>query len=88
VVFWSKLASPVIGIMMLIMSLPFVMRDIRSSDIGKHLMAGILIGVVFFLISQTLGFAGIIYNVSPVLVAWSPVVLLGIAIVFLYRRHI
>jgi lipopolysaccharide export system permease protein len=88
VVFWSKLASPVIGIMMLIMSLPFVMRDIRSSDIGKHLMAGILIGVVFFLISQTLGFAGIIYNVSPVLVAWSPVVLLGIAIVFLYRRYI
>ncbi|MDX1344383.1 MAG: LPS export ABC transporter permease LptG [Sedimenticolaceae bacterium] len=88
VVFWSKLASPLIGIMMLIMTLPFVMRDIRSTDIGKHLMAGIFIGVVFFLVSQTLGFAGMIYDVSPVLVAWSPVILLGVAIAFLYRRFL
>jgi lipopolysaccharide export system permease protein len=88
VVFWSKLASPLIGIMMLIMALPFVMRDIRSTDIGKHLMAGIFIGVIFFLISQTLGFAGMIYDVPPLLVAWSPVILLGAAIVFLYRRYL
>ncbi|MGD9295923.1 MAG: LptF/LptG family permease, partial [Chromatiales bacterium] len=88
VVFWSKLASPLIGIMMLIMTLPFVMRDIRSTDIGKHLMAGIFIGVIFFLVSQTLGFAGMIYDVSPIVVAWSPVFLLGAAIVFLYRRYL
>ena len=88
VVFWSKLATPVLGIMMLIMSLPFVMRDIRSTDIGKHLMAGILIGVVFFLVSKTLGYAGVAFDISPVVVAWAPVALLGIAIAFLYRRYV
>lgn len=87
VVFWSKLAVPVLSIMMLIMSLPFVMRDIRNTDIGKHLMAGILVGVLFFLISQTLGHAGVIFDVSPILVAWTPVALLGVAILFLYRRY-
>jgi lipopolysaccharide export LptBFGC system permease protein LptF len=51
-------------------------------------MAGIFIGVIFFLISQTLGFAGMIYDVPPLLVAWSPVILLGAAIVFLYRRYL
>ncbi|MEJ2322113.1 MAG: LPS export ABC transporter permease LptG [Gammaproteobacteria bacterium] len=86
--FWSKLAVPVISIMMLMMSLPFVMRDIRSTDIGKHLIAGIMIGVLFFLVSRTLGFAGMIYDVSPIAVAWLPVVLLGIAIAFLYRRYV
>jgi lipopolysaccharide export system permease protein len=74
--------------MMLIMTLPFVMRDIRSTDIGKHLMAGIFIGVIFFLVSQTLGFAGMIYDVSPLVVAWSPVLLLAAAILFLYRRYL
>jgi lipopolysaccharide export LptBFGC system permease protein LptF len=60
----------------------------RTVGIGLAVLVALLIGVVFFLMSQTLGFAGMIYDVSPVVVAWSPVILLAVAIGFLYRRYL
>lgn len=86
VVFWSKMVVPVLSVLLLLLSLPFVMKDIRNADMGKHLMAGSITGILFFLVSKTAGFAGVIYDVSPILVAWIPVVLIAAATAWLYRR--
>lgn len=86
VVFWSKMVVPVLSMLLLLLSLPFVIKDIRNADMGKHLMAGSIIGVLFFLVSKTAGFAGVVYDVSPLLVAWLPVLLIAGATAWLYRR--
>jgi lipopolysaccharide export system permease protein len=86
VVFWSKLLVPVLSVLLLLLSLPFVIRDIRNADMGKHLMAGAITGVLFFLVSKTAGFAGVVYDMSPLLVAWLPVLFIAAATAWLYRR--
>lgn len=86
VVFWSKMVVPVLSILLLLLSLPFVIKDIRNADMGKHLMVGSITGVLFFLVSKTAGFAGVIYDVSPLLVAWIPVLFIAAATAWLYRR--
>lgn len=86
VVFWSKMVVPVLSVLLLLLSLPFVTRDIRNADMGKHLMAGSITGVLFFLVSKTAGFAGVVYDASPLLVAWIPVLLIAAATAWLYRR--
>ena len=86
VVFWSKTVIPVLSVLLLLLSLPFVIKDIRNADMGKHLMAGSITGVLFFLVSKTAGFAGVVYDVSPLLVAWIPVLIIAGATAWLYRR--
>ena len=86
VVFWSKMVVPVLSVLLLLLSLPFVIKDVRNADMGKHLMAGSITGVLFFLVSKTSGFAGVVYDVSPLLVAWIPVLLIAGATAWLYRR--
>jgi lipopolysaccharide export system permease protein len=86
VVFWSKMVVPVLSVLLLLLSLPFVIKDIRNTDMGKHLMAGSIVGVLFFLVSKTAGFAGVVYDVSPLMVAWIPVFIIAAATAWLYRR--
>ncbi len=86
VVFWSKMVVPVLSVLLLLLSLPFIIKDNRNADMGKHLMAGSITGVLFFLVSKTAGFAGVVYDVSPLLVAWIPVLLIAGATAWLYRR--
>ncbi|HBH36508.1 MAG TPA: LPS export ABC transporter permease LptG [Gammaproteobacteria bacterium] len=86
VVFWSKMVVPVLSVLLLLLSLPFVIKDIRNADMGKHLIVGAITGVLFFLVSKTAGFAGVVYDVSPLLVAWMPVLLIAAATAWLYRR--
>ena len=86
VIFWSKMIVPVLSVLLLLLSLPFVIKDIRNADMGKHLMAGAIVGVLFFLVSKTAGFAGVVYDVSPLLVAWIPVLFIAAATAWLYRR--
>lgn len=86
VVFWSKTVVPVLSVLLLLLSLPFVIKDIRNADMGKHLMAGSIVGVLFFLVSKTAGFAGVVYDISPLLVAWIPVSIIAGATAWLYRR--
>ncbi|MEN8214186.1 MAG: LPS export ABC transporter permease LptG [Pseudomonadota bacterium] len=86
VVFWSKMVTPVLSMLLLLLSLPFVVRDIRNADMGKHLMTGAITGVLFFLISKTAGFAGVIYDFSPLFVAWIPVMCVAAATAWMYHR--
>ncbi len=86
VVFWSKMVVPVLSVLLLLLSLPFVIKDIRNADMGKHLMAGSIVGVLFFLVSKTAGFAAVVYDISPLLVAWIPVSIIAGATAWLYRR--
>lgn len=68
---WQKLSLPVMTAAMIMLSLPFVFGPARSASLGWRIMLGGIIGVVFFFLSQILGYSGLIVQISP---AWTTLV--------------
>ena len=86
IAFWSRLAVPVLGMLMLVLALPFTLVSMRNIDIAKRLTAGAIFGVVVFLTVKSANFAGVVYGLPPMLVAWGPVLLLALGLVIYIRR--
>jgi lipopolysaccharide export system permease protein len=78
VALWSRVARTLSTILLAVLAVPFVFGPLRSSGAGSRTAIGIGIGVVFVLVNRTLETSGDVYGLSPLLVAWAPVVLLGI----------
>jgi lipopolysaccharide export system permease protein len=87
IAFWSKLAIPVLSLLMLLLALPFTINNMRNVDVGRNLVAGALLGVLIYLVNKSAAFLALIYAVSPIAVAWVPVLLLA-TVIMLYMRRI
>lgn len=84
--FWNKLMSPVAAAVMMVLAVPFVFSQMRSSGVGSRLMIGIMLGLAFYVISRGFGYFGLIYGVPPALGAVVPTLLfLGFAAWMLRR---
>ncbi|MEO1574521.1 MAG: LPS export ABC transporter permease LptG, partial [Pseudomonadota bacterium] len=83
---WSRIASVVTVFLMSLLALPFVFGSLRSSGAGTRLVIGVLFGVAYYLVSQTLANSGTVYGLNPVLTAFSPPLLLSLIIAFLMSR--
>ena len=77
IVLWSRTARFVALMLVLMLALPFSLGPMRSTGQGARTIVGILIGVGFVLMSQTLENSGQIMGLSPVLTGWLPTALLG-----------
>jgi lipopolysaccharide export system permease protein len=86
VAFWSKLLMPVMTLIMVFLSVPFVFGVLRSVGIGQRIFVGALVGLGFFLLNRVFGHMAIVYELSPLLVASLPAILfLSISIWFTRR---
>ena len=85
VAFWTKLATPMATVVMLILSVPFVMGNLRSVSAGQRVFTGALLGTIFYLVGRAFSFLVVVYELPPVLVALFPLTI-GIA-VFSYFLH-
>ena len=47
-------------------------RSLRSAGAGSRLMVGVLIGLAYFLASETLANSGQVFDLNPALVTWLP----------------
>lgn len=84
--FWNKLMSPVAAAVMMVLAVPFVFSQMRSSGVGSRLLIGIMLGLAFYVISRGFGYFGLLYGVPPALGAVVPTLLfLGIAALMLRR---
>lgn len=84
--FWNKLMSPVAAAVMMVLAVPFVFSQMRSSGVGSRLIIGIMLGLAFYVISRGFGYFGLLYGVPPVVGAVLPTLLfLGIATWMLRR---
>jgi lipopolysaccharide export system permease protein len=84
--FWERVATSVSVLPMLLLALPFAFTSLRSGSTGSRLLIGVMIGLAYFLLSSTLADGAAVFQVSPVIVAWTPVALLSLAVVILLRR--
>jgi lipopolysaccharide export system permease protein len=86
VAFWSRIASVFAVPLMCILAVPFVLGPLRSGGSGLRMLAGLGIGLTWFLISRTLSDGGAVWNLNPVVVAWLPTVLLAAATTVVLSR--
>ncbi len=83
---WSRIASTAAVVLMPVLALAFVFGTLRSSGAGARLMVGVLIGLAYFLASETLANSGQVFNLNPVLVTWLPTLALLLVTVLALSR--
>jgi lipopolysaccharide export system permease protein len=70
--FWSRIARMFGVVVVTLLALPFVFGPLRSTGAGTRTVIGVLLGVVFFLITRTVENGGQLFGLNAVLVGWLP----------------
>lgn len=83
---WMRIFSPLATSGMILLALPFVFGPLRSVTIGQRVMIGSLVGIVFYLLNGMISRFGIVFDISPLLTAGVPILLVYIAWFLLMRR--
>lgn len=85
---WSKVATPLAAVAMLLLTVPLVFGGVRSSGAGQRVFLGVLIGLGFVLLNRLLTRAGLVYGLPPALSALLPtLVILSLGTVGILRMR-
>jgi lipopolysaccharide export system permease protein len=84
--FWSRIARTTAIMFAVLLAVPFVFGSLRSAGSGARTLFGVLIGMAFFLVQRMLESGAIVFDASPVLLAWFPTALLGSAALILIAK--
>lgn len=86
VAFWGKIVTPLVTLVMLYLSLPFVFGLLRNVGIGQRLFMGSMVGIGFYLTNKAFSYMAVVYDMNPLFAASFPgVVLLCVAFYFSHR---
>jgi lipopolysaccharide export system permease protein len=76
--YWSRIARLFAVIIVTLLALPFVFGPLRTTGAGTRTVIGIMLGVVFFLITRTIENGGQLFGLNPALVGWLPTAAIGL----------
>lgn len=83
---WYRVSRTLAVLIMPILALAFVFGSLRTGGAGGRLMIGVIVGLAYYLASETLANSGQVFNLNPVLMNWLPfAALLLVTIVALAR---
>ena len=86
IAYWSRISRLVAAVAVCVFAVPFAFGPLRSAGAGARTVLGIMAGVLFVLLTQTLENSGQVYGLDPLLVAWGPTLLLiTVATVAIWR---
>jgi len=86
IAFWGRIAA-VGGIaIMCVLAVPFVMGSLRTSGAGGRMLVGVAIGLLYFLMNNTLKDSAEVFNLSPILMGIAPTLILGAVTLLLILR--
>ena len=77
--FWSRMAVSAAVPLMCLLAVPFVLGPLRRAGNGGRMLIGVVIGLGYFLASRALTDGGVVWNLTPLLTAWAPTLLLALA---------
>ena len=83
---WNKLVMPLTILAMVLLAVPFVFVSARHGGMGRQVLFGFLIGILFYIVDRLMGQVGLVYRLPPWLAASTPTFLILAASVVLYRR--
>ena len=70
--YWSRIAHLFAVIIVTLLALPFVFGPLRTTGAGTRTVIGVMLGVVFFLITRVVENGGQLFGTNPALVGWLP----------------
>lgn len=76
--FWSRIARLFAVVVVTLLALPFVFGPLRTTGAGARTVIGVLLGVVFFLITGMVEKGGQLFGVNPIIVGWAPTVIVSL----------
>ncbi|BCU07677.1 LPS export ABC transporter permease LptG [Allochromatium tepidum] len=86
IAFWGKVLHPVLTLSMILIAIPLLLGSSRSTGMGRRMLAGILIGLVYYLVSRTFAYLALLFGMNAFLAAIAPPVLFIGAAMLLLRR--
>jgi lipopolysaccharide export system permease protein len=76
--YWSRIARHFAVVIVTLLALPFVFGPLRTTGAGTRTVIGVLLGVVFFLITRTVENGGQLFDLNPALIGWLPTAVIGL----------
>ncbi len=84
--FWARIARTLSIIVIVLLALPFCFGSMRSAGSGAKTVVGVLIGIGFYLLQKTLESSAQVFNINPIVLAWTPLLLLVLGTTIALRR--
>jgi lipopolysaccharide export system permease protein len=84
--FWFRISRTFTVLIMPVLALAFVFGSLRSGGAGGRLMIGVVIGLAYYLASETLANSGQVFNLNPIMVTWLPTATLAFITLFALMR--
>jgi lipopolysaccharide export system permease protein len=84
--FWKKALQPLAIIVMILLSVPFIFGPLRSASMGLRLLAGIITGFSFYVLSEVFGPLALVYQLPPFFAALLPIMIFGLIGIVLGTR--
>jgi lipopolysaccharide export system permease protein len=75
IAFWGKLAAPLVTLVMVFLSVPFVFGSLRSVGIGQRIFAGAMLGIVFYVMNRAFSYLAVVYAFNALFASLFPVLL-------------
>ena len=86
VVFWAKVLHPVLTLSMILVAIPLLLGSTRSTGMGRRIFAGVLVGILYYLVSRTFAYLALLFGLNPFVAAIAPPLLfVSVALVLLRR---
>jgi lipopolysaccharide export system permease protein len=76
--FWQRIFQPLATLVMIFLAIPFVFGSLRSGTMGYRILMGIIVGLVFYLVSQLTGQVSLVYQLPAILSALLPILVFGL----------
>lgn len=86
VAFWGKLAAPLVALVMLILSIPFVFGSLRSVGVGQRIFVGTMLGIVFYLLNRAFSYMAVVYSFDALFATALPLLLFFGLAMWLFRQ--
>ncbi|HLN49005.1 MAG TPA: LPS export ABC transporter permease LptG [Steroidobacteraceae bacterium] len=84
--YWSRIARLFAVIIVTLLSLPFVFGPLRTTGAGTRTVIGVMLGIMFFLLTRTIENGGQLFGLNPALVGWLPTGVVGLCTAFAISR--
>ncbi len=82
---WNKVFYPLAIVVMMMLALPFAYLHVRQGSVSLKIFAGVMIGVMFYMLNKLFSHLGLLNTWPPVVVAALPsLVVLSVALGALY----
>ncbi len=82
---WNKVFYPLAIVVMMMLALPFAYLHVRQGSVSLKIFAGVMIGVMFYMLNKLFAHLGLLHTWPPLVVAVLPsLVVLTVAVGALY----